>query len=136
MTMNTLPKFVDTIRTGAVDVVAALTKYDIAVAGANGSAIEFLSIVSTQTAANTVTLYVENTAAATFKLGSINVPLLSGIDGAAAVDGLNATDLPFLPKNAFTDPVLHLQAGFTLQAEIPTLATTGIFTCMASIRDY
>lgn len=137
MTMNTLPKFVNTINVGASAITAATTAASLYTGSTEGSAIEMLGAVSTDSAASIVSLYLVDTASVSFQIGAVALPAGSGTDGTnPAVDLLNATDMPFLNKNAFTKPVLNIPAGWSLEAEVATLSATKIITVTAGARDY
>lgn len=137
MTMNTLPKFVNTINAAGVIITAATTADSIYTGQAEGSVIDVLAAVSTDSVACNVSLYMVDTAATSFQIGCIEVAAGSGTDGTnPSIDLLNSTDLPFLSDNTFSKPVLNIPASWSLEAEVDTLTATRAVTIFAGVRDY
>jgi hypothetical protein len=137
MTMNTLPKFVNTITAGAAVITAATTAASLYTGQAEGSVIEILGAVSTDTAACNVSIFMVDTASTSYQIGCIAVPAGSGTDGTnPAIDLLNTTDMPQLAKNTFSKPIINLPASWSLEAEVDTLSATREVTVFAGTRDY
>ena len=115
MPLNTNPVFIGTRRSVGVELDNAdsTNLVSLFVAGANGSLIEAIAVTSTDTAAVELDLYLYD-GAASFRLGSVTVPIGAGSNGGttAAADGLNQTELPWLRD----DLTLALAAGCTLKA--------------------
>jgi hypothetical protein len=115
MPLNTNPVFIGTRRSVGVELDNAdsTNQVSLFVAGANGSLIEAIAVSSTDTAAVELDLYLYD-GAASFRLGSVTVPIGAGSNGGttSAADGLNQTELPWLRD----DLTLALAAGCTLKA--------------------
>ena len=137
MTMNALPKFVNTIKLGAISIDSAAAEVTVYTGATEGSAIEMLSCCSTDTTAQILNLYLVDTAATSFALGAMSIPAYSGTNGSAKpVDLINATDMPQLPLNALTNPTIYLPAGYKLNAKAQSLHAAQTITVVAGARDF
>ena len=89
-------------------------------AGANGSRIDQITVVSTDTSAAVVQIYINN-GTTDIMIGSFSVPALSGFDGTAPAVNLLEKIGSFDPD----DPVLLLAATYTLKAGVTAALTAG-----------
>lgn len=85
-------------------------------AGSNDSILKSISIVSTDTVASNIGLYIDpNNGGTKYLLGVVPVPALSGSNGTvAAVNALGSTLMPQLQYDAYLNKILCLQAGAML----------------------
>ena len=131
--MANRPIFPGTIQNAGLDVENAdgTTLQDLVTAGANGSRINSISVVSDDTAAVVLEFYYYDGTTA-FLIGSVSIPTLSGTDGSApAVSALNLTDMPFLGDDlsyylAGTDKIqVAAVAAVTAAKKVTLIATYG-----------
>lgn len=111
---------------GAIANADGTSKKTIFTAGSNDSIIRSFNITSTDTSARIVLLYVNVGGSGTDRcIGAVNVPALSGTDGAtAAVDALRTTLMTFFEADAFGNCVCYLKAGSLLKAALSASAVT------------
>lgn len=137
MTMNTLPKFVNTINVGASAITAASTVKTIYTGTTEGSAIDMLGAVSTDSIASVASLYLYDTSAVSFQIGAVAIPGYSGTDGTnPAVNLMDSAAIPFLSKNTFGKDIINIPAFWSLRASVSPLTATKIITVTAGARDY
>lgn len=139
MAKSTSLPFTQNIKLTATTIVNAdsTNKKTLFTAGANDSIVKSLHVVSDDTAARVVNIYVNDGSTDNY-IGAVNVPITSGFTGAiAAVDLLNGTLFPNLPYDSNGKRVLPLPAGYVLKVSVQvavTAAKTLSVTCMA--EDY
>lgn len=106
-------------------------------AGANDSIVKSLIVVSDDTAARVLDLYINN-GTTDFRIGAVNIPLASGNAGAVAnVDLLSGAWITGLPFDGSGKRVLPLPANYVLKVSSQstvTAAKTITVACMA--EDY
>lgn len=115
---------------GYAPIKAVFTSADSTNAKAIGTAnaadanLIWLSITSTDTAANDILLYL-NDGSTDYLIGHIDVPALAGSDGSTpAVNGLNSTNLPFLLlDDTGSNRYLPLDGGCVLKATVRVAVT-------------
>lgn len=133
--MATRPIFPETIQNAGLDIEPGDTTslQDLVVAGANGSRINSISVVSDDTA-DVVLMFYYYDGTTAFLIGSVTIPTLSGTDGAApAVSALNITDMPFLGD----DLSYYLAGTDKIQvAALATITTAKKVTLVATYGDY
>lgn len=123
MPANTSPIFPLTPKNfGATFVNADGTAYKALVtAGANGSIVDLLNIISDDTAAMNVVLSLFN-GSTDYPLNEIPVPAGSGTNGSAKpINGLNPKDTPSLGNRE--DRSIYLQSGWSLRAKMKVAVT-------------
>lgn len=110
---------------------------DLVTAGASGSKVAAVLAASDDTSARVVQLSVLRSSV-NYILGSVNVPIASGTDGAAAgVNLLNLTAMPGLPIDADGQPYLLLQNGDKIQVKsLTTVTSTKIIHLSAVVGDF
>ena len=139
MAKSTNLYFTQNLKLTATTIVNAdsTNKKTLFTAGANDSIVKSLHVVSDDTAARVINIYVNDGTTDNY-IGSVNVPITSGFTGAiAAVDLLNGTLFPTLPYDSNGKRVLPLPAGYILKVAVQvavTAAKTLSVTCMA--EDY
>ena len=125
MALTATPVFVQTPKVTRTTFAAAdtTTAKTIATAGANGSKVVAIQVCSDDTSARVIQFGI--TRSATFiLLGSINLPTLSGTDGAApAINGFNPSYMPGLPVDSDGERYIFMESGDTLQAKMVTTIT-------------
>jgi len=132
MAANVTPIFILTPNLAEVTFVNAdgTTADDLVTGGTNGSKVLSIAATSDDTSDVVAQLFIHDGATA-YLVGSVNIPTLSGTDGAAvAVDILNTTDLPWLDS----DGELFLPSSYKLQIAplaAVTAAKTVTFVCIA-----
>lgn len=139
MTMNSIPKFANTIEMVGVEITATSTLKTLCTGATDGSVVEMLGITTDDSAATTLELWIEDASANTFQIAAIAVAAGSGTDGTNnPINGLNTTNVPFLTKNAHGMPILNIKAGWFLKAKVETLSTgdSRKVTCVTGIRNY
>jgi len=133
--MANRPIYPGTIKNAALDIEPAdtTTLQTLVTAGANGSRINSISVISDDTSDVVLAIYY-NDLTTDFLLGSVNIPTLSGTDGSApAVSLLNSTDLPFLGE----DLALYLEGSDIIKiAALTTVTTAKKITLVAHYGDY
>lgn len=110
---------------------------DLVTAGSSGSKVAAVMAASDDTSARVVQLSVLRSAV-NYILGSVNVPIASGTDGAAVgVNLLNLTSIPGLPIDSDGQPYLLLQSGDKLQVKsLTTVTSTKIVHVSAVVGDF
>lgn len=103
---------------------AANTKKTVVSAGSNGSKIVALLATSTETANARVAQVWFNRSSTAYLLGSMNVPVNSGFDGATPTVNLLAL-IPSLPHDNDGQPYMFLESGDTLQVSFTTQVASG-----------
>lgn len=138
MAGNITPRFVNQIKTHAVNIDSAATNVDIFTAGTDGSKIEWLAVTTTDTAsARTLSLIVEDTATTTFQIGTIAIAAGAGtVGGVAPENGLDATEFPFVVDDAHGNKHLNIEEGHKLVASVDALTALKKVTVVAGVRDY
>jgi hypothetical protein len=106
-------------------------------ASTNDAIVKSINVVSFDTAARVMTLWMISDDEQPISLGSINIPLRSGDNGtAAAVDLLNGTLMPALPYDSNGKRVFALKAGQRLAVSVPTVTAGTQFNITAQIEEY
>ena len=97
----------------------------LAVAGTNGSKIESIAAVSTDTAAKVIQLAIQ-IAAVNYPIGEFTVAIGAGTNGGTTKAGnlLNTTDLPFVRTDENGRAYIYLAPGSSLVGSIETTAVT------------
>lgn len=109
------------------------------VAGTNGSRIEFISAISTDTAIQYLNFY-RTISSVNYGIGNLAIPLASGTQATAtvtAVDVLRSLNLPYLNQDSNGNRYLTLAPGETLSIGTTGTVTSGktiTLTCQA--EDY
>lgn len=137
MPANTNPIFPSVPKNfGASFVNADGTAYKALVtAGANGSIIDLLNIISDDTVARNLILSLYN-GTTDFPLNEIPVPIGAGTDGATKpVNGLNPKDTPSLGNRE--DRSIYLQTGWSLRGKMKVAVTAAkTVTVAGAYGDY
>ena len=134
--MANRPIFPGSIKNAGLDIENGdgTTAQTLLTAGSNGARVNFISAVSTDTAAVKLNLYY-NDGTTDFLIGSVNIPAGAGTDGGTtpAVSVLNSTDMPFIGD----DLSFYLKGGGILKAA-PQSAVTASYkvTLVAVYGDY
>ncbi len=110
-----------TSATGANNLVTVFT------AGADDAVLKSFGIVSTDTVARSLLVYVNVGGAGTDTLvGTIPVPIAAGSNGtAAAVDVLRSPYLPWPTYDAYGNRVINLKAGSTVKIATSAALSSG-----------
>ena len=125
MALKSFPTFVNAPKTGLVQIVNADAsgQKTVLAAGADGSKVTSLRACSDDTAARVLQIS-KLRSGTNYVIGSVNVPAASGTDGTAvAVDLMNSTMLPGLPKDNDGQPYIFLESGDSLQVKSLTTVT-------------
>ena len=135
MPANTSPIFPLTVQTSAVAIVNAdgTAEKVLVTAGADGTRIDAVSITSTDSAAITLAVRV-NDGTTSYAVGEIAVPAGSGTNGSApAIQGLSAGSLPWLDASGS----LFLKAGWSLRVAAGAAVTSGATVALVAFSgDY
>jgi hypothetical protein len=135
MAANTTPIFPLTIQNSAVAVLPAdtTTEKTLVTAGSFGTRIDAISVTSTDTAAQTFKVLL-NDGATSYQVGEVVVPATSGTDGITlAVKALNTPFLPWLDSSGS----LFLKNGWKLNVACKATVTTAKqITWVAFAGDY
>lgn len=127
MAKNTNAYFTKSAKVSGNSFVQGVDTYStyktIFTAGADGSLIEAIAITTTDTVANAILLRIKE-GSNTYPLGHITVPASSGQGTINAVSGLNRGNLPFVQVDANGNPVIKLEAGYTIEACLNANYTT------------
>lgn len=128
MAVNTSPIFVGAIRNaGQVfeNADGAGVYKTLVTAGVNGSKIESISAVSSDTAIKVLQLAIVM-ASVNYLIGEVAVPIGAGTNGGSvkAKDVLNITDLPWLRADADGRCYIYLAPGASLAAMVETSAVS------------
>lgn len=124
MAQNTLPRYVNDVDSDFAAITANATAETILTAPAGGLRLANLAFTTDDSAAVTANIFVEESAIGTFQIASIEVPAESGtIKTAPSIDGLNATDSPWLSEDAHGNRFLDIKAGDILKVEAEGLTT-------------
>lgn len=122
------------VKLTSADTTVAVTCFT---AGSEGSDVKAILVVSDDTAAINLKLYVTR-GGTDYLIATVNIPLASGTNGSAlGIDLLALTAIPGLPVDSMGKPYLPLKSGDTLK--VGCLATmTAAKTCTASVfgQDY
>ena len=133
--MANRPIFPGSIKNAGLDIELAdgTTEQDLVTAGTDGSRINSISVISTDTNAVVLNFYY-NDLTTSFLIGSVSIPTLSGTDGSApAVSALNVTDMPFLGD----DLALYLEGADKITVAPVAAVTTALkVTLVATYGDY
>lgn len=139
MAKSTSLNFTQANKAGFATIVPAdtTTLRTVYTAGSNDSVVKQLQVVSDDSSARVLNVYINNTST-DYLLGSVNVPASSGSNGtAAAVDLLGGTLMPGLVYDANGKRVLPLPAGYILKVSSQTTVTTGkTVTVTALVEDF
>lgn len=113
------------------------TAKTIFTAAAEGSRVLGLSLTSDDTAIRDLALYIRKSGT-DYLIGTVRIPIAAGTDGAVpSVNGLNSTDLPFLPIDNNGIPYIELATGETLKAGVLVAVTAAkTVTIVAFGKDY
>ena len=139
MSVTPTPVFPQTIKNGVVQIQNsdASNLKTIYTAGTNGSAVENLTVSSTDTASRDLQLsfLVGGT---TYILGTLSIPANSGFTNAVpSVAILFSTQFPHMSVDANGNCYLYLASGTTLQAKTLTTVTTAkIISIICQAGDY
>lgn len=129
MPANTLPIYPLTIKTDAITFVNAdsTSEKTLVTAGTNGARVDVISITSDDTSARVLNVIV-NDGAASYKVGTVNVPAGSGTDAALTlpVKLLYSPILPWLDSSGS----IFLEAGWKINLQ-PQVAITSAKTVYA-----
>ena len=141
-----MAKTTDLYLTKAIKAAAAtLTSADttawktLYTAGTDDAIVKALSAVSDDTAAINLRLGIDpDGTGTTYQIGTVNVPIASGTNGAApAVDLLAAAALPGLSYDRHGKPVLLLPGGALLRiAALATMTADKTLTVLAQVEEY
>ena len=135
MPANTTPIFPLTVQTSAATIVNAdgTGEKALVTAGANGTRVDTVSITSTDSAAVTLAVRV-NDGTTSYAVGEIAVPAGAGTNGSAlAVKGLSLAFLPWLDASGS----LFLRTGWSLRvAAKAAITSTKTVTLVAFSGDY
>jgi hypothetical protein len=106
-------------------------------ASTNDAIVKSLNVVSFDTAARIMTLWIVGADMQPMSIGAVNIPLRSGDNGtAAAVDLLGGTLMPALPYDSNGKRVIALQAGQKLAVSVPLLTNGTQMNVTAQIEEY
>ncbi len=134
---NTLP-FTQAIKFGSNTIVAADTSSlkNVFTAGSNDSVLKSLVVVSDDTSARVLNVYVNN--GSDVLIGSVNVPITSGSNGTSAtVDLLSGTLFPGLPYDTNGKRILPLPASAIVKVSSQTTVTAAkTITIYGIAEDY
>ena len=122
MSAGIAPIFPAVVQTSAVAILPADTTAEktLVTAGTNGARIDTVSVVSTDTAARTFTVLL-NDGSTSYPVGEVVVPITAGSDGATlAVKALALAFLPWLDASGS----LFLKAGWKLNVAAKVAVTT------------
>ena len=123
MARNQIPRFTNALKNYAIDITANATDVNLFTGGTGGSRLSMLSITTDNSAAMTVDLKMVNTASTTFTIGQIAVAAGAGTTSTAAVDGLNATELPFVNVDPHGNTFIDVMEGWKIAGMATTLST-------------
>ena len=132
MATTATPIFPQAIVTTVTNIVSsgASTPVQIAPGGTNGSKVEAVTIYTTDTATNTVTLYI-NQSSVNYPLLQFIVPAGSGNTTTIPFNVLNVALMPWLPIDANGNRYLNLASGSALYASIASVTSAKTVTIMA-----
>lgn len=125
MAKSTNLNFTQNLKFGATTIVAAdaSTLKTVFTAGANDSVVKAINVVSDDTSARVLNLYINN-GTTDFLIGAVSIPITSGTTGAiATVDLLGGTLMPSLPYDANGKRVLPLPATYVVKVSTQTTVT-------------
>jgi len=133
--MANRPIYPDTIKNAALDVENGdgTTSQDLLTAGADGARVNYISVISDDTADVVLELYYNDLTTDSL-IGAVTIPAGSGTDGVLPpVSLLNATALPFLGE----DLAYYLEGADKLKiaAKVAVTAAKKV-TLVASYGDY
>jgi hypothetical protein len=139
MSTSPNPIFPVAINVGVGQILNAdgTTTKTIFTAGANGSKVESLTISSTDTVDQDISLYVSR-GGTDYLLALMKIPATSGsVNNVPAISGLINTQLPGLSQDANGNVILYLQNGDKLSFAAATTITSGkAITAVAVGGDY
>lgn len=127
MTVTPTPAFVQTPQLGVASFTnadSANTKKTIATAGANGSKVVGVTATSTETANARIAQLWLTRSATSYLIGSFNVPVNVGFDGATPGANLMAL-MNGLPHDNDGQAYVFLLSGDTLQVSFTTQVASG-----------
>lgn len=106
-------------------------------ASTNDAVVKSLNVVSFDTAARIMSMWLVGTDAQPMLLGAVNIPLRSGDNGTApAVDLIGGTLMPALPYDSNGKRVIALQAGQKLAVSVPLVTAGTQINVTAQIEEY
>lgn len=122
------PPYPQTIKNISGQILPAdtTTKKTVYTAGAQGSIIKSFGVTSTDTAARTVTFYINVGGGGTDEpFCAISIPITAGTDAATApVDVMRSSLNTWTSYDAFGNKVLYLQASTTIKVASTVTVTT------------
>jgi hypothetical protein len=139
MAKSTNLNFTQNLKIGQATIVNAdsTALKSVYTGSANDSVVKALQIVSDDTSARVINVYVNN-GTTDYLLGSVSVAAASGTNGtAAAIDLLGGTLMPGLPYDANGKRVLPLPASYVLKVSTQVAITAAkTVTVTAMVEDY
>ena len=127
MAVTATPVFIQTPKNTQITIVNADASGQkvVCTAGANGSKVVALQLCSDDTSSRIIQVVIKRSGTSIL-VGSVSVPTLAGTDGsAAAVNALNTTIMPGLPRDNDGQPYILLVSGDTLEIKSTTTVTAG-----------
>lgn len=134
MATSNTPIYPQSIVNAAVNIVStgSATPVSLITAGTNGTKIDFINAFTTDTAANTVSLYLYN-GSTTFQLSTFTVAAGAGNTGSVpAVSILNNTQIPSLQYDSNGNKYLYLAPTWSLY--VSAVAVTAAKTLTISVQ--
>jgi hypothetical protein len=106
-------------------------------ASENDAIVKSINVVSFDTAARVMTLWLLNSDDQPVSIGAVNIPLRSGDNGtASAVDLIGGLIMPSLPYDSNGKRVIALKAGQRLAVSVPAVTAGTQFNVTAQIEEY
>jgi hypothetical protein len=128
---------VDTGSTNATWGLRAEMFKELYTASENDAVVKSINVVSFDSAARVMGLWVISTDNQPVLLGAVNIPARSGDSGTvAAIDLLGGTLMPGLPYDANGKRVLPLKAGQRIAVSVPTVGGGVQINVTAMIEEY
>lgn len=127
MALSNLPVFPQKVQAWVQSIANAdgTTVKTLASAGSNGSIVESINVSTTDTAADTFVVWMNN-GTAIFLMCTVNIPITAGDStGVAAVDILRSGLMPGLPVDANGNFVVYVPSGWSLQIQSQAAVTAG-----------
>jgi hypothetical protein len=125
MAVTNTPIFIQAPKNTQITIVAADASAQkvVCTAGANGSKVIGLILCSDDTSARVIQMVIKR-GGTSILIGSVNVPTLSGTDGAApSVNAIGGVYMPGLPIDSDGNEFILLESGDTLEIKSLTTVT-------------
>ena len=139
MTLNKLPRFANVIGISTTQISANSANDSIITAPTDGCRLDGINITSDDTANSVVLDLKVKKESVYYQLGVLVLTPAAGTLSTGAAkpkDGLNQTDLPFLPVDANSNPVFELEAASELILNAKNLGAGKYINVVTTYRKY